>query len=224
MVMSEHLDMFTLSRLLFFALIFFPLTLWFGPIVLKKIIRWFAFSSPWEAKLLASFIFVMCFSWLAAFVQMSTIIGAFMAGIILHDGFFESRERALKNPLSIKNLLSPFEAVFAPIFFMLVGMQVKLETFCNSEVMVFAGCLIGVAILGKLISGLGGNKGDDRLMIGIGMLPRGEVGLVFASVGQTIGVISETLFSAIVVMIVVTTFITPLWLKSRYRMVSKHHG
>ena len=155
---------------------------------------------------------------------MSTIIGAFMAGMILNDGFFESRERKLKNPLSIKNLLAPFETVFAPIFFMLVGIQVKLETFCDLKVMLFAACLIGVAVLGKLISGFGGNKRDDRLMIGIGMLPRGEVGLVFASVGKTIGVIPETLFSAIIVMIVVTTLITPLWLKSRFKLARKHYG
>lgn len=224
MVMSDHFNIFTLSRLLFFAGIFFPLALWFGPLLLKKMIRWFSFCDPWEAKLLASFIFVMCCSWLAAFVQLSTLIGAFMAGIILHDGFFESRERELKKPLSIKNLLSPFEAVFAPIFFMLVGMQVKLETFLDPNVMVFAVCLIAVAALGKLISGLGGSKRDDRVLIGIGMLPRGEVGLVFASVGKTIGVIPETLFSAIVVMIVVTTFITPFWLKLRYKTARKHHG
>ncbi len=224
MVMSVHLDIFTMSRLIFFAVIFFPLTLWFGPLLLKKMIGWFSFSDPWEAKLLVSFIFVMFFSWLAALVQMSTIMGAFMAGMILNDGFFESRERELKNPLSIKNLLAPFETVFAPIFFMLVGIQVKLETFCDLKVMLFAACLIGVAVLGKLISGFGGNKRDDRLMIGIGMLPRGEVGLVFASVGKTIGVIPETLFSAIVVMIVVTTLITPLWLKSRFKISSKHDG
>ena len=90
--------------------------------------------------------------------------------------------------------------------------------------MIFAVCLIAVAILGKLLSGLGGNIRDDRLLIGIGMLPRGEVGLVFASVGKTLGVIPENLFSAIVMMIVVTTIMTPIWLKYRCARPRVHHG
>lgn len=223
-VMDGSMKPSHLARLIGFAVLFFPLAMWVGPLILRKMIKGFSFADPWEAKLLASFMFVMGFSWLASLVQMSTIIGAFMAGIILHEGFFESRERELKNPLSIKNLLSPFEAVFAPIFFMLIGMQVKLETFLDPQVMVFAVGLIIAAALGKLLSGLGGNKRDDRVLIGVGMLPRGEVGLVFASVGKSIGVIPETLFSAIVVMIVVTTVVTPFWLKLRYKTARVHHG
>lgn len=76
--------------------------------------------------------------------------------------------------------------------------------------------LIVAAIVGKLISGLGGNKKDDRLLIGVGMLPRGEVGLVFASIGRTLGVISDQLFSAVILMVVVTTFLAPPLLKARY--------
>ena len=81
--------------------------------------------------------------------------------------------------------------------------------------LIAAGLLIA-AILGKLLSGLGANRKDDRLLIGIGMLPRGEVGLVFASIGRVIGVITDELFSAIILMIIVTTFVAPPWLKLRY--------
>jgi Kef-type K+ transport system membrane component KefB len=83
-------------------------------------------------------------------------------------------------------------------------------------VLLLAGGLISAAILGKLVSGLGANKKDDRLLIGIGMLPRGEVGLVFASIGRTLGVISDDLFSAVVLMVIITTFIAPPLLKARY--------
>ena len=72
------------------------------------------------------------------------------------------------------------------------------------------------AVVGKLVCGLGANQKDDRILIGIGMLPRGEVGLVFASIGQTIGVISDDLFAAIILMVIVTTFIAPILLKQRY--------
>lgn len=221
MVVCGHINIFIVARILFFAVIFFPLALWIGPTMLRKMITFVSFVDPWEAKLLASFIFVMCFSWLATLVHMSTIIGAFVAGIILHEGFFESRERELKNPLSIKNLLTPFESIFAPLFFMLIGIQVRLETFLDWNVLIFAGCLIVAAILGKLLSGLGGSRKDDRMLIGIGMLPRGEVGLVFASVGKTMGVIPEALFSAVVLMVVVTTFVTPIWMKLQYKGYNK---
>ena len=212
MVLVGSVNVLIILRIMFMALIFFPLSLWLGPKLLRRMVAMMSFVDPWEAKLLSSFIFIMGFSWLATLVNMSTIIGAFMAGIILHESFFQSRERELKNPLSIRNMLAPFEAVFAPLFFVLIGIQVRLETFFDPQVLLFSLYLLVAAILGKLISGLGGNRKDDRWLIGIGMIPRGEVGLVFASVGKNLHVISDCLFSAIVLMVVVTTFITPLWM------------
>jgi Kef-type K+ transport system membrane component KefB len=99
---------------------------------------------------------------------------------------------------------------------MLIGMQVKLETFAHVSVLIIALGLIIAAIAGKLLSGFGVKKVSDRLLVGIGMLPRGEVGLVFASIGKSIGVISDELFAAIILMILVTTIIVPPWLKNRY--------
>lgn len=216
MVMHDGIDFLSIATTLLSALLFFPAALLVGPWVLRNMIACVKFLDPWEAKLLVSFVFVMCFAWLATLVQMSTIMGAFVAGIMLHDGFFESREREIKNPQSIKHLMAPFEAIFAPLFFMLIGIQVRLETFFDWHVLVIALGLIVVAIIGKLVSGLGGARRDDRLLIGIGMMPRGEVGLIFASVGKTIGVIPDALFSAIIMMVVVTTVLTPIWMKKRY--------
>lgn len=99
---------------------------------------------------------------------------------------------------------------------MLIGIQVKLETFLDVHVLWMALGLIFVAILGKLFSGLGAGRGSDKLLIGVGMLPRGEVGLVFASLGRASGVISDALFSAIILMVIMTTLIAPVWLKSRF--------
>ena len=92
----------------------------------------------------------------------------------------------------------------------------KLEAFLDWHVLLIATGLTVAAVVGKLLSGVGATKKDDRLLIGIGMLPRGEVGLVFASIGRTLGVLSDDLFSAIILMVIVTTFIAPPWLKSRY--------
>ena len=99
---------------------------------------------------------------------------------------------------------------------MLIGIQVKLESFLDWHVLLISGGLTVAAVLGKLVSGMGAAKKDDRLLIGIGMLPRGEVGLVFASIGRTLGVLSDELFSAIIMMVIITTFMAPPWLKLRY--------
>jgi Kef-type K+ transport system membrane component KefB len=216
MVVVGSMSPWMFVRILGMAIVFFPLSLWLGPVLLRRMIAWITFVAPWEAKLLTSFIFIMGFSWLATMVHMSTIIGAFMAGIILHEGFFEARERELKNPQSIRNLLAPFESIFAPLFFVLIGIQVRLESFLDKQVFLYSLCLLAAAIVGKLISGFGANRRDDRLLVGIGMIPRGEVGLVFASVGKSLHIIPDALFSAIIVMVVVTTFITPIWMKIRY--------
>jgi Kef-type K+ transport system membrane component KefB len=73
--------------------------------------------------------------------------------------------------------------------------------------------LLLAAVLGKLIAGIGARRGLHRLAIGVGMLPRGEVGLVFASIGKTLGVIDAAMFSAVVLMVIITTLITPALLK-----------
>lgn len=221
MVLIGSVSFWLIVRIIFMAFIFFPLSLWLGPLLLRRLVAWLKFLDPWEAKLLTSFIFIMGFSWLATLVNMSTIIGAFMAGIILHEGFFAERERETKDPLSIRNLLAPFEAIFSPLFFVLIGIQVRLETFLDKQVLLFSIGLLAAAILGKLLSGFGGNRKDNRFLIGIGMIPRGEVGLVFASVGKGLHIISDTLFSAIIVMVVVTTFITPLWMRFQYQRNKK---
>lgn len=216
-VITGVVNLEMVGRTLLFAVLFFVVALACGPWILRKIIAWFNFLDPWEAKLLTAFLFMMCCAWLATVVQLAAIIGAFVAGIILHDGFFESRERALKNPLSIRHLMAPLESIFAPLFFILIGIEVKIETFTDWHVLLIAAGLVLVAILGKLLSGLGGAKKDDRWLIGIGMLPRGEVGLIFASIGKALGVMSEQIFAAIVVMVIVTTVITPILLKQRYK-------
>ncbi len=215
-VISGVIDLPVVARVVISAALFFVSALWIGPVVVRKTVTLFNSFELWEAKLFTAFLFVMCLSWIATKVQLATIIGAFVAGLILHEGFFESREQVGKRSLSIKKLVGPLEAILAPLFFMLIGIQVKIETFFNGHVLLIAASLIVAAVLGKLISGLGANRKDDRLLIGIGMLPRGEVGLVFASIGRTLGVISDELFSAIILMVIVTTIIAPPWLTLRY--------
>ncbi|AWN74784.1 cation:proton antiporter [Legionella anisa] len=216
LVISGAVDIMVVLRIIVSALLFFAGTLYLGPIVLRKAIYFFRFLEPWEAKLFISFIFIMTLSWLASVLQLATIIGAFTAGVILHDDYFDGMPLSQQENRSIYHLLSPLESILAPMFFIVIGIQVKLESFYHWNVIILASGLIIAAVIGKLLSGYGARASDDRLLIGIGMLPRGEVGLVFASIGRTLGVMSDELFSAIVLMVMVTTFIAPLLLKARY--------
>ena len=215
-VIHGVVDLPMVSRVIVMAGLFFFGALLIGPWVLRKTVALFDSFELWEAKLFTAFLFLMSLAWLATLVQLATIIGAFVAGIIIHDDMFDSHNGASKNKLSIQNLVAPLEAFLAPLFFMLIGIQVKLETFFHWHVLLIAAGLIMAAVLGKLLSGFGANRKDDRLLIGIGMLPRGEVGLVFASIGRAIGVISDELFSAIILMVIVTTLLAPPWMKVRY--------
>lgn len=223
LVMSDIVDVKQIGQIIISAILFFSLSLLLGPWLLKKAIQCFKFLELWEMKLFIAFVFVMLLSWLATLVQLATIIGAFAAGIIIHDGFFE-HEQNHQNSLSIRELVAPLEFILVPLFFMLIGIQVKIELFFDWHVLLVASGLILAAIVGKLLSGIGANPKDDRLLIGMGMVPRGEVGLVFASIGRTLGVISDQLFSAIILMVIVTTLLAPPWLKSRYSKKERVHG
>ena len=108
----------------------------------------------------------------------------------------------------------PLEVVLVPIFFVLMGIQVKVESFLDPQVILAAGGLLLAAVIGKVAAGYFAGKSANRLAVGFGMMPRGEVGLIFAAIGKTLGVIDDFLFSAIVLMVITTTLITPPLLKA----------
>lgn len=217
LVVSGHLQALVLVKIVLMTILFFGVVLYFGPRWIRFSVRHLSFLPEWESKLVVAFVLTMLLSWLATWVQLASIIGAFLAGLVLHDAYFTPKSSSLSGKtLMIKELIAPLELLLAPLFFMLIGIQVKLETFLNLEVLKIAFGLIVVAILGKLFSGLGASRGSDKLLVGVGMLPRGEVGLVFASLGRASGLISDALFSAIILMVILTTFIAPIWLKQRF--------
>ncbi len=115
--------------------------------------------------------------------------------------------------MSIRDLIVPFEAVLVSIFFVLMGIQVKLEMFFDMHILLMATALLIVAIVGKLASGIGFRTKGNRWIVGVGMVPRGEVGLIFASIGKGFGVINDALFAAIVLMVIVTTLLAPFVLR-----------
>ncbi len=214
LVVSGHLQPLVLTKIVMLTVLFFLVVLYFGPRCIRFSVKMLSFLPEWQSKLVVAFVFTMLLSWFATWVQLASIIGAFLAGLVLHDAYFTPRTSSLSGKsFMIKELIAPLELLLAPLFFVLIGIQVKLETFLNIDVLKIASGLIIVAILGKLLSGLAASRGSDKLLVGVGMLPRGEVGLVFASLGRASGIISDALFSAIILMVIFTTFISPIWLK-----------
>jgi Kef-type K+ transport system membrane component KefB len=157
------------------------------------------------------------FSWLANVVGLASIVGAFAAGLILEDVHYRDFVDRGEHPL--EDLIPPISAFLAPIFFVLMGLRTDLRSFALPATLGLAGALVLAAVLGKQACSLGvWGRGVDRLTVGLGMIPRGEVGLIFANigVGLTLGgqpILDRGTFSAVVVMVIVTTLVTPIALK-----------
>jgi len=166
----------------------------------------------------------MVLAWMANLAGLATIIGAFTAGLIMHDAYFRHWGHEREHTVSIKDLIMPLEVILVPIFFVLMGIQVKLETFLSSQVLMLSSGLLVAAVVGKLLAGLGASRGNNRWAIGIGMLPRGEVGLIFAAIGKSLDVIDDALFSAIVLMVIFTTLLAPPLLKYSLQQTSEGKG
>jgi Kef-type K+ transport system membrane component KefB len=145
--------------------------------------------------------FAFLLAWLANAAHSAQIIGAFAAGLVLHD----TPQRH-----EIERKVSTLGYFFVPIFFAAVGAAVDLRTLADARVAMIGGALIAVAVVGKFVAGYApvwfrGNKA----MIGVAMIPRGEVGLIFAQMGLATGTLDVSLFSAIALMVMVTTFLPP---------------
>ena len=193
--------------------VFLTGAMYLGPWLLKFTIYLVRHLDLMEAKMFISFLFVMVLAWMANLAGLATIIGAFTAGLIMHDAYFKHWGHVSKHSVCIKDLIMPLEVILVPIFFVLMGIQVKLETFLDWQVITLSAGLLVSAIVGKLLAGFGASRGNNRLAVGFGMLPRGEVGLIFAAIGKSLDVIDDALFSAIVLMVVLTTLLAPPLLK-----------
>ena len=160
-------------------------------------------------KIVTAFLFLFTMAYVADMMGLATIVGAFAAGLVLDDvSFVNKREH------HIEVLVKPLYCIFVPIFFVLMGIQVKLDVFLDPKIIAVALAITVISIIGKQLCGLGVRcKNASKLVVGIGMISRGEVGLIFAGVGRELGVIDDSLFGAIVIMVILTTLVTPPLLK-----------
>jgi Kef-type K+ transport system membrane component KefB len=167
--------------------------------------------------LVTALVFCFALAYLSSEVGLAPIVGAYAAGLILEDVHF--RDFTSRGEHQLEDLVQPISTVLVPVFFVLMGMHVDLGAFARLDVLGLAALLTLAAILGKQACSLGTlGRPLDRLSIGIGMIPRGEVGLIFANIGLGLTVagervIDEGTFSAVVIMVIVTTMLTPPALK-----------
>jgi Na+:H+ antiporter len=148
---------------------------------------------------------------IAAAVGLSPIVGAFSVGMAV------ASTKIIKR---VEEYVDKLEIIFAPLFFAIIGAQVNL-TGVNLDVLYLSGIIIIVAIVSKL-AGCGlpallflRNK-SKAMKVGIGMISRGEVGLIVAGIGVTTGVLSSNIYTTVIIMIAITTLVTPVWLKRAY--------
>lgn len=166
-------------------------------------------------KLVLALVVCLSFAWIADFIGLATIIGAFLGGMLLADHAWEWQ---------LESKVESLMTFFLSFFFLNVGMQIDLAQCANASVIVLSLIIIVLAVISKYIGcSLGARIGDrsldrnSRSIIGIGMIPRGEVGIVVASYGLAHNVLSVELYAVIIVMAVATTIIAPPMLSKAFR-------
>ncbi len=178
--------------------------------------------------LAAGLSFCFLLSWLASAVGLAPIVGAFGAGLILESVHY--RDFTDRGEHALEELIHPISSFLVPVFFVLMGMRTDLRAFVQPGVAGLALALTLAAVIGKQFAGFGVlTRGVDRVMVGLGMIPRGEVGLIFANMGVALMVAGERIvtrevFAAAVVMVVVTTLVTPPAIRWRLGRIGPRPG
>jgi Kef-type K+ transport system membrane component KefB len=199
------------------AIVFFVGAILIGILVSPHLFRIASYLRVRGMLLTTSLLVCFLFAFLAKIIGLAYIVGAFAAGLIMEDvhykNFLDRGEHDLEE------LLRPLTIFLVPLFFVRMGVRVDLTAFANVNILGFAAMLTFAAIVGKQVCSLGVmEKGLDRISIGVGMIPRGEVGLIVANIGTTMylagsPVVNSDTFSAVVIMVIVTTMVTPPVLK-----------
>lgn len=208
-----------------------------GTWLAKPISRIFSFiTSGIGMKVTLAIGFALTFGYLAELFGLEPIIGAFAAGLLLDSVHFDSfdlpeivndleelkyddkHDKAKVDALihkhshaHVEDLIASIGLIFVPVFFVYTGMQIDIASLLNVELYVIAIVISVFAIAGKMLAGLGarGASRTEKLLVGASMVPRGEVGLIFAATGKSLGVLSDDLFSVIILVVIITTFVAP---------------
>jgi len=235
MVESGRVSLINIGWITAKAVLFLGGAIFLGQLLAPRLGRFFSKINPGIGmKLILAVSFGLIFAYVAELIGLAAIVGAFAAGLVLEPVHFrhfddpsvvsdinESIKQAspevrrnVSNVLEslagnhIKELIQPLGYFLVPIFFVLTGMEVRIETLFNVRILILALAISVVAFGGKLISGCAAGR-VRKWIIGWGMVPRCEVGLIFAAMGKALGVFPDDIFSMMVIVIMFTTILPP---------------
>ena len=202
---------------------FLALALLAGVKLSPRIFRLTARLHTGGALLAAGLSFCFVLAWASDIAGLAPIVGAFAAGLVLDDS--HSAQFVERGELSLRERIEPISSWLVPIFFVLIGIRADFRALGDPSTLLLVVVLLAAAVAGKLACAAAAPRGTDRVAIALGMVPRGEVTLVFANLGLSLHVGDRPLldsrqYSALVAVVVLTTIITPPALRWRLQRVS----
>jgi Kef-type K+ transport system membrane component KefB len=214
------------GRVMSFIAVFFLLAPVFAKLI-SLIIRKFDRVSQTDGLIPTTIVsLVLFFAWLAHAMGAPELLGGFAAGLALSRRFFLPFGLALRTDPDfagrIENQMRPIIQLFVPIFFVMVGLSLNLRVidWTSPFIWSFSLSLFVIAVLGKLLGALLlRGPWPARFAIGIAMIPRGEVGLIFAELGRVSAILNNELYAALIIVIALTTLLAPILLRSLYRRI-----
>lgn len=192
---------FNVLKIVVMVVLFFGAVLLAGKLFEKSIISTVRSLNIGRSFIISALIFALAMSYISLSIGLATIVGAFAAGIVLE------REEDKQH---IREKTHVLVQVFAPIFFVVAGAAVNIWSLFAIEILPLIAILTIIAIVGKVVAGIGVvDEKASKLAVGFGMLPRGEVGLIFANYGLKTALVTQDIYSALVAVIMITTFMAP---------------
>ncbi len=226
-ITSGSVDLIGTSRILLFMAVFFMVAPAMAKTISYIINRWESVSETPGMVPTTIVSLVLFMAWLSHAIGIPQLLGGFATGLALSRRFFLPFGVALKADPEfssrVHNQMKPVIQLCTPVFFVTVGLSLDLSSLDLSSVFfwIFSVTLAFVAILSKILAGmLIREKLARRVIIGMSMVPRGEVGLVFAEIGRHTGLFNNEIYATVVIVIAYTTLLTPFWLRLFY----KHYG
>lgn len=216
------LSVFDVGMIALKSLLFLIGAIAVGHFLIPKVLRGAGQLETRGVLLTVAISFCLFMAWAASIVELAPIVGAFAAGLILDEVHYQPTGGRKERDLH--GLLQPVSTVLVPIFFVVMGFKVDLRLFARLDILGFAALLTVAAVIGKQVCGLAVlERGVNRVAVGLGMIPRGEVGLIFAGIGAALmlptaegviePVVNPATFGAVVIMVIITTMVTPPSLK-----------
>jgi Kef-type K+ transport system membrane component KefB len=218
---SGSVDLWNAGKVFLFIIIFFFISPFAAKCVSLVIKKWDEKSDIPGLLPTTIVSLILFFAWMAHKLGAPELLGGFAAGLALSRQFFFPfalfLQQAPEFGHKIEKQMKPIVHLFTPIFFVAIGLSVNLKSinWSSSFIWMLTGSLFVAAVIGKLLSGflLINERFKTRLMIGTAMIPRGEVGLIFANVGLTVGILKDDIYASIILVIVLTTLLAPFFLR-----------